>query len=406
MRRLSADARLIFGTLILVGVVILGGAFIAPARVDRDPTPSMDNTGAAGAKGAYLLLSRLGYRVERWDQPARALDGVDARQTTLIVAEPWLSDMREEKSALETFLNRGGRVFATGAIGALMLPDARVTSPNHVYTALCYTTPQGLSAMARAGRVGMPVPIRWNSDAPSLRVDQACGDDAVVVHYAVGEGEVVWWSSAAPLTNRGLKNDASLKLLLASVGGLQRRVLFDEYVHGGKRDLWETARGTPVAAMGWQLAAVGVLAVLSFGRRNGPRRALVRIPRASPLEFAESMGELYRKADAVSVATACAERRLRHFLEHEGGIPRETLRTTPEEIARAVDQRFLYHDATLPADLKAAREAEFNKLTAKSALGLIKRLDEHIAKLTALMKNAKAVQRKETENVKAGEARD
>ncbi len=406
MRKLSADARLIVGALVIVGVVIVAGAFIAPVRVDRDPTPSTENTGAAGAKGAYLLLSRLGYRVDRWDQPARALDGIDARQTTLIAAEPWLSDMREEKSALETFLNRGGRVLATGAIGALLLPDARVAAPNHVYTALCYTTPQGLSAMARAGRVGMPVPVRWNSDAPNLRVDQECGDDAVVVHYDVGEGEVVWWSSAAPLTNRGLKNDASLKLLLASVGGPQRNVLFDEYIHGGKRDLWETARGTPVAAMGWQLAVVGVLAVLSFGRRNGPRRALVRIPRTSPLEFAESMGALYRKADAVSVATECAERRLMHFLEHEGGIPRETLRKSPEEIAGVVGQHFLYHDAALAADLKAAQEAEFNKLTAKSALGLVKRLDEHMAKLEALMRNAKAVRREETEKIKAGETRD
>jgi hypothetical protein len=387
--KLSADAGLVFGILLVVMAVIVAGAFVAPAREDRDPTPSTENNGSAGAKGAYLLLSRLGYRVEQWnqpikalgDQPVKALSTTSAAHTTLILADARMSDIREEATALTTFLNHGGRVVATGPISALMVPDAHIGAPSHFYTALCYTTPQGLSALARAGRVEMPVTVRWNSDAPSLRVDQSCGDDAVVVHYPVGQGEVIWWSSSAPLSNRGLRNGANLKLLLASIGEPGRTVLFDEYIHGGQQDLWDTARGTPAAAMGWQLAAVALLLVASFGRRSGPLRGLVQIPRTSPLEFAESMGELYRKADAVSVATGCAERRLMHFLEYEGGIPRETLRRTPEEIAQAVSQRFLYRDAALAMDLKAAREAEFNKLSAKSALGLIRRIDQHMARL-------------------------
>jgi Domain of unknown function (DUF4350) len=386
--KLSADAGLVFGILLVVMAVIVAGAFVAPAREDRDPTPSTENNGSAGAKGTYLLLSRLGYHVDRWDQPVKALSTTSAAHTTLILADARMSDIREEVTALTTFLNHGGRVVATGPISALMVPDAHIGAPSHFYTALCYTTPQGLSALARAGRVAMPVTVRWNSDAPSLRVDQSCGDDAVVVHYPVGQGEVIWWSSSAPLSNRGLRNGANLKLLLASIGEPGRIVLFDEYIHGGRQDLWDTARGTPAAAMGWQLAAVALLVVASFGRRSGPLRGLVQVPRTSPLEFAESMGDLYRKADAVSVATGCAERRLMHFLEYEGGIPRETLRRSPEEIAQAVSQRFLYRDAALAMDLKAAREAEFNKLSAKSALGLIRRMDQHMAKLAALMRHS------------------
>src|SRR5262249_51074193 len=155
----------------------------------------------------------------------------------------------------------------------------------------------------------LAVPIRWKSDSVSVRVDQTCGDDAVIVHYASGKGEVVWWSSSDPLSNRGLKQDASLKLFLASLGGQDRTVLFDEYIHGARPDLWTTASGTPVKALEWQLVAVAALLIFSFGRRNGPLRSLVRTPRTSPLEFAESMGDLYRKAGAVSVATNCAERR-------------------------------------------------------------------------------------------------
>jgi hypothetical protein len=168
-------------------------------------------------------------------------------------------------------------------------------------------------------------------------------------------------------------------------------ILFDEYIHGARTDLWATAAGTPVAALGWQLAAIAALLVFSFGRRNGPLRTLVQAPRTSPLEFAESMGDLYRKAGAVNVATSCAERRLFHFLEYEGGIPRETLQSSPEIIAEAVAQRFHYGSPGFTADLQATQQAEFAKYSARSGLELVKRVDGHIAKLAAIMRHSKAV---------------
>jgi hypothetical protein len=241
--------------------------------------------------------------------------------------------------------------------------------------------------MGRAGQIAMPATIRWNGDA---QVDQACGEDAVVVHYSVGKGEVVWWSSAAPLSNRGLREDADLRLLLASVGSPRRSVLFDEYIHGAREGLWATAKGTPVAALGWQLAAIAMLLVLSFGRRSGPLRVMERARRNSPLEFAESMGALYQKAGAADVAVGAAERRLMEFLHAEGGIPREMLRSGPEAITAAVAERFFYTDAELASDLAAAREAEFDRLTAKSALELVRRIEGHIARLRALIRDSHA----------------
>jgi hypothetical protein len=390
-RRLTGDTRILIGITLAVLTVIIVGAFFAPAREDNDPTPSADNSGAQGAKAAWLLLGQLGYRTERWDRPARDLSEVDASHTTLILAEAYPSDVLKEKPAISDFLQQGGRILATGAVSATMLPESHITAPSHIHTSLCYTTPQGLSSLARAGRVGLPIPVRWNSDDPSMRVDQACGDDAVVVHYPAGKGEVIWWSSSAPLSNRSLKNGASLRLFLASIGNPDRLILFDEYIHGARTDLWATAAGTPVAALGWQLAAIAALLVFSFGRRNGPLRTLVQAPRTSPLEFAESMGDLYRKAGAVNVATSCAERRLFHFLEYEGGIPRETLQSSPEIIAEAVAQRFHYGSPGFTADLQATQQAEFAKYSARSGLELVKRVDGHIAKLAAIMRHSKAV---------------
>src|SRR5271156_3973345 len=388
-RRLTGDARILIGITLAVMAVIIVGAFFAPARQDNDPTPSTDNSGAQGAKAAWLLLSQLGYRTERWDRPARDLSEVDAQHTTLILADAQPLVVLKEKAGIAEFLKHGGQILATGAASAAMLPESHVGPPNHIYTDLCYTTPQGLSSLARAGRIGMSIPVRWNSDDPSVRIDQACGEDSVVVHYAVGKGEVTWWSSSVPLSNRGLKDDASLKLFLASIGSRERLILFDEYIHGARTDLWATAAGTPVVALGWQLAAIAALLIFSFGRRNGPLRTLIRAPRTSPLEFAESMGDLYRRAGAVNVATGCAERRLFHFLEYEGGIPRETLRSSPEIIAEAVAQRFHYASPGFTADLKATQQAEYAKYSARSGLELVKRLDGHVAKLAAIMRHAK-----------------
>jgi hypothetical protein len=389
-RTLTGDSRILIGITGVVLAVIIVGAFFAPARQDTDPTPGTDNSGAHGAKAAWLLLGQLGYRTERWEKPARDLSEVDAPHTTLILAEAYPSDLLKEKPGISDFLKRGGRILATGTVSATMLPESHIAGPSHIYTSLCYTTPQGLSSLARAGRIGIPIPTRWKSDDPSVRIDQTCGEDAVVVHYAVGKGEVTWWSSSAPLSNRELKDDASLKLLLASIGSPGRLILFDEYIHGARTDLWATAAETPVTALGWQLAAITALLVLSFGRRNGPLRTLVRAPRTSPLEFAESMGDLYRKAGAVNVATRCAERRLFHFLEYDGGIPRETLRSSPEIIAEAVSQRFHYASPDFITDLRATQTAEFAKYSARSGLDLVKRVDGHIANLAAIMRHSKA----------------
>ncbi|HTW46713.1 MAG TPA: DUF4350 domain-containing protein [Acidobacteriaceae bacterium] len=397
MKRLSGDVRILIGVSAAMVLVIVIGAFFAPAREDTDLTPSSDNSGSNGAKAAYLLLSEIGYRTGRWDRPSKDLSEVDAPHTTLILAEALPLDALKEKPGIADFLRRGGRVLATGAMSTSMLPVSNIEPPDRLFSALCYTTPQGLSAMARAGRVAMPAPARWKSNSIRARVDQSCGDDAVVVHYPFGKGEVVWWSSPAPLSNRGLKDDASLKLFLASVGEPGRLVLFDEYIHGARADLWALAAGTPVTALEWQLAAVAALLIISFGRRNGPLRAPVLAPRTSPLEFADSMGDLYRKAGAVNVATSCAERRLMQFLEHEGGIPRETLRSTPEEIAEAVEERFRYASPGFTEDLKAAQQAEFAKYSARSGLGLVRRIDEHIAKLTAIMRHSQPAPRKDGE---------
>jgi hypothetical protein len=373
----SRDRRIVLGILGVMVLLIVVFSVFAPANDDSNPSPTTYNSGSAGTKAAYLALGELGYGAERWEASPDDLKNVDAAKTTLILAEPNLptENVKQVQARISDFLSRGGRVLATGKEGAYFLPDAKTDAPGRLYQKLCFTTPEGQGPLAQAGKVSLPDTVRWTALEPKFRVSQLCGNDAVVVSYNYGSGEAIWWSSQLPITNRGLKEDASLKLVLASIGGTDRRVLFDEYFHGERASLWDTAKGLPLRQIAWQCVVVAVLLVLSFGRRNGPLRLPVRLPRSSPLEFAESMGRLYRKAGATQAAIDGARRRLLKFLEEQCGVPREVLRSTPEAIVEAVEQRMGGRWNTLGEHLTQAAAIEHVDVTLASTLELVKALD-------------------------------
>lgn len=373
-------------------VLILGGAmlaaillvsFFAPAAEDDDLSPSAYNSGSAGVKAAYLLLPKLGYKAERWEESTDTLSSVDAAQTTLILANPVIppEDQSEVEDAIQDFLNRGGRVLATGVQGAYLIPGGQTTEPTQILKGLCITMPEGQAPMALAGPVSMQDPVRWQDDTVASRVQQRCGSDAVAVTVKVGKGEAVWWSTPLPMTNRGLKEDASLKLLLASIGAPGRRVLFDESLHGEAVSVWDQAKGLPIRSLLLQSGMVGVLLVLSFGRRNGPVRAPAHAIRSSPIEFAESMGHLYSKAGATQVATDGARRRLLRYLHERCGLASDVLGRSPSEIVEALQTRLGGDWSAVAEHLSQAAEGREKTLSSKTALNLVKAMDRDLETL-------------------------
>jgi len=358
-------------------VVIVAFSVFAPANDDTDLSPTTYNSGSAGTKAVYLLLGELGYGARRWEAPPDDLKSVDAAKTTLVLAEPNFptEDSHQVQAEIADFLSRGGHVLATGKEGAYFLPGGKADASTGFYQKLCFSTPEGQGPLAQAGKVSLAANVRWAASGPEFRVSQLCGNNAVVVSYHYGAGEAIWWSSPLPMTNRGLKEDASLKLVLASVGGPDRSVLFDEYFHGERASLWDMAKGLPLRQIAWQCAVVALLLVLSFGRRNGPLRSPVRLPRSSPLEFAESMGRLYSKAGATQAAVDGARRRLLKFLEEQCGVPREVLRSTPQAIVEAVEERLGGRWNMLGEHLSQASETEGRVVTLASTLELVKALD-------------------------------
>ena len=378
--------------LILCGVMlvmIVGVSMLAPQSAENDPRPTITNSGPKGAKAAYLTLGALGIKTSQWDGSLAKLneDWSDAQveRTTLILAAPEYDATEQKALAAEVrrFLERGGRVIATGPSGALLLPEGEVKAPGLLESGLCHTTPEGPGPLARAGSVEMTVSSQWASAGPRYSVEQRCGANAVVVRYAVGKGEAVWWSSAAPLENEELKNDGDLRLLMASVGDSQRLgqnagrdVVFDESLHGAVKTLWDAAKGLPMRWLALQAALLFVLLVLSFSRRRGPLRLPVQLPRSSPVEFAASMGDLYEKAAASSAATEAAKRRLLRVLTREAGLAQGTIEEGPEAIAEALSERLGGDWSRVSAHLHEAKRAQHEAIAMRSALALVRALSE------------------------------
>ena len=376
-------------------LVIVGVSFLAPAQTAEDTRPTTTNTDPRGAEAAYLVLQRMGRATSQWNHPlAEWNDGMgdaQAEKTTLILAAPEYdqTELPELRAELERFMKRGGRVVATGPSGADLLPGGEVKGPGMLQPKPCQTTPEGPGELARVGSVEMLEGAQWSGDAAKFEVEQRCGDEAVVVRYAVGQGEAIWWSSAWPLENAELKNDADLRLLLASVGD-GRDVVFDESLHGAAKTLWDAAKGLPLKWLELQCALLFVLVVFSFSRRRGPLRMPVTLPRSSPVEFAQSMGDLYEKAGATSAATEAAKRRLLRVLSREAGVSQQSLQEGPEAIAEALHARLGGDWSQLREHLVRCKEMEHGKISPRSALALVRALSLDTEMVRAKLRPAAA----------------
>jgi hypothetical protein len=125
---------------------------------------------------------------------------------------------------------------------------------------------------------------------------------------------------------------------------------------------------------------LALLVVFSFSRRSGPLRELPPPARATPIEFLEALGSLYRKAGAASTAVSIAwERFRRHSLRLCG---HGASKMGAAELAAVIRRRFPRADANLEADLTACEDAAWGEtVNPHQALKLIQALHGHYEKL-------------------------
>ena len=397
------DRRMLLIALALVAVLFAILAFFTPGQdPNADPLPSSSLSGQHGAKAAFTLLEQGGYAVERWENPLSELANQSNSETVLIVAQPSTSN-ESDNAAIAAILNKGGRVVATGYLGALLLPGNEVANALNPSFAACESKPDGLNSLngslPNSGSIWMVPSYTWGEHRPDIRTIYTCAGKPVVVAYPVGKGTAIWWASATPLENGSISRDRDLDLLLDSVGPQRRaqgqKIYWDESLHSAPPSQFEFVSG-PV----WKLflagsAGLALLIIFSFSRRSGPLRALPYPPRTTPIEFLDALGALYRSAGASSTAMQIAWERFRAQAALLTG--QRTAQLNAVEIAAVIERRFGVIAKTMEPDLVAAEEACWDEaLKPRRALELTKALRLHEETLREISKRGIQQQRKAT----------
>jgi hypothetical protein len=279
------------------------------------------STTRGGAQAAYLLLGELGYRSERWERSPTDLPS-DAEGTILILAGPVNFPDKKERDALLGFVHSGGWIVYAGNFPFLFLQNGAVAPPS--FTRTSSRTTETFAAIApspftqSASKITMNASNRWVASDGAQVPLYGEPEEPVVVTWRLEKGRILWWASPTPITNSGISRDGNLPFFLGCIQAVrpganprETTVLWDEYFHGYRGSLWDYFEKTPVPWAIFQLSLVAVFVLLAFGRRSGPLYAPAAASRLSPLEFVDTLGDLYRRASAGSAAVRVAYQRFR-----------------------------------------------------------------------------------------------
>jgi hypothetical protein len=377
----ATDRTLLIGVGVLVVALAIATVLLTPTgRNGRSGIPSSYSTAWDGAKAAYELLDESGYDIQRWDQPPTELNE-DAGNQVLILANPLQVATPEEVSALRRFLENGGRILATGQSSELLLPGAEHFTEMDAMdgeTQFNALLPSPLTV--GAPQISMAAPLDWQSAKSDQLAIYGNKDTAAVVTYAVGKGSIVWWGSPSPLTNRGIAEPGNLALLLNSIGGVKgKRVLWDEYFHGARPNLVSYAWKTPLPWVLAQFGAIFIFILVTYSRRYGTIRMPRKVSRLSPLEFVDTLGDLYTAAHAGSAAVRVAYQRLRYQLSRQLGLPANA---TVAELARAGNRTLGWEEESFLGTLaRADRNSRAMGVSDAEALEIVQDLHGYSAQL-------------------------
>lgn len=371
---------LLWSISIAIGLAVLIGFAIPNDNNDDNPLPSTYLTGQHGARAAYDSLLRAGYNIERWERPLTELAATAGPNTVVIFAQPFTRETEDFK-AVERILSRGGRILVTGIWGGYLVPGGEAGTPQEFTFAACELEPEGLDALANTGDIWMVPEATWVVGNPSQRIEYSCSGQPAVVEYNYGAGHVVWWASSTPLENGSLARAANFDLLLNSIGPREGHDFYwDESLHGDIRTEWSYVSGPTIALLWTGLGMVSVLILFSFSRRSGPVRELPPPARATPIEFLDALGSLYRSAGASSTAVAIAWERFRRYALRLCGLHQAPM--SAAELSAAIRRRFPRADSTLEADLSECETARLNeKIEPRVALRAIQTLHRHHQRL-------------------------
>jgi hypothetical protein len=356
-----------------------------PEEAEGQGVPTTYSTTKNGAQAAYLLLGELGYQSERWEKPPVDLPS-DAQGKILILAGPTNFPDTNERDALLAFVRSGGWIVYAGNFPFLFLDAGAVAPPS--FTRTSSLAAETFSAIAPspftigAAKITMAASNRWVASDGAQVPLYGEPEEPVVVTWRLDKGRILWWAAPTPVTNSGISREGNLSFFLSCVQAArpgaspgETTVLWDEYFHGYRGSLWDYFRQTPVPWAVLQLALVAAFVLLAFGRRSGPIYAPARVSRLSPLEFVDTLGDLYRRASAGPAAVRVAYQRFRTLLLRRLALAPST---SNSQLDAAVRERLGWKQPGLMDTLQRAEKAtRVNEVPGLEGLKIIQALEHY-----------------------------
>lgn len=386
MKLPAGDRKLMYATMGIVVVMLVTLSLLSPKDQDTEGSPSSYSTKTRGGKAAYLLLKQSGYNIDRWESAPSELP-VNPQNELLIIAGPIQYPDRDESNALRKFVAAGGTLLLAGTWDDAFAPDAHISYGKfRMPSTEC--KPALPTRLTRGGPVTMPGAWTWDkASALQTLVHFTYQDEPVVVSYMVGRGEVIWWADAQPLTNLGIRDKNNLNLLINSLGE-GKHILWDEYFQSKNQHEVAVFPAAVRWALWLQCGGLALLLLFTFSRRSGPVIPLVPESRLSPLEFVDTLGNLYQRAAAAQVPVEIAFTRFRQLAARRLGLFGNI---SAQKLAQAMMVRRLV-GRDFAAKLQRCEEAISDPtLTEKEALALVQFLNEaaETLELTSAVKQEK-----------------
>lgn len=312
---------------------------------DTDIRPSTFLTGPGGSRALLDATLRLGVPVQRFRGRPRDLAGLaPAGRSILLILSPTIPLSAPEIREVLDFGAANELVLAgKGAeplmrcfgyrVNRRMFDSSRVARPGPdelgdvpwVHATLIGTGVRRVVDSSRThdvGRIACEVPTLTGID--TLLRNESGRLVAVRLRRGGAAPPVILVSDEELFRNRTLRRTWAGPYLLGLVAAGRGRVLFDEFHHGfgpsgslAALTLAWSAR-SPWGWLAWQIAIVGLLALLFGAVRFGPARPGIPRVRRSPLEHLRALAHALAAARGHDVAIAAIVRGLRRRLTPPG----------------------------------------------------------------------------------------
>ncbi len=329
--------------LLLILVVMVAGAPGRQGSGEMDRRRSTFLTGPHGARGLSDALERVGVRVDRHRRRLAALSAPTGEgRSAVAVLDPSRSLDAWDALALQALGTQGVDLVVAGrtANAVMRCFGYRVQSRSDSVEARMVGPfpPRDLWVGAVLARTGEAVVVD-SSGLADVGIAQCEVPDAQTLDTLlltdggrlaalrlrfVGTHDVTLVADGAVFGNRRMRDTEAGIFALALFGRQHARVIFDEYHHGFGRGgslagsvLSWTLR-SPWGWAAWQVAVVGLLALIASGIRFGPVMSIIRRERRSPLEHVQALATALAATHGQAAATRLIVRGLERRLSGVG----------------------------------------------------------------------------------------